>query len=86
MNIALIMTAVNLGAVVANYCEVTQLHKDSNGRLQGARVKDNLTGEEWNVRAKVSNPHLSVMSNNFRMCSSGYNQRHWSVFRCTAQA
>ncbi len=53
MNIALIMTAVKLGAVVANYCEVTQLHKDSNGKLNGARVKDNLTGEEWNVKAKV---------------------------------
>ena len=53
MNIALIMTAVNLGAVVANYCEVTQLHKDSTGKLSGASVRDNLTGEEWNVRAKV---------------------------------
>ncbi|KAJ3508436.1 hypothetical protein NLJ89_g5753 [Agrocybe chaxingu] len=52
MNIALIMTAVKLGAVVANYCEVTQLHKDGQGKLNGARVKDNLTGEEWNVRAK----------------------------------
>lgn len=50
---ALIMTAVKLGAVAANYCEVTKLHKDANGKLTGARVKDNLTGEEWNVRAKV---------------------------------
>jgi glycerol-3-phosphate dehydrogenase len=31
MNMALILTAVTLGAVVANYCEVTQLNKDSNG-------------------------------------------------------
>jgi glycerol-3-phosphate dehydrogenase len=53
MNIALIMTAVTLGAVVANYCEVTHLHKDSSGNLTGARVRDNLTGEDWNVRAKV---------------------------------
>ena len=53
MNIALIMTAVTFGAVVANYCEVSQLHKDSTGKLKGARVRDNLTGEEWNVRAKV---------------------------------
>ncbi|KAF9054868.1 FAD dependent oxidoreductase-domain-containing protein [Panaeolus papilionaceus] len=52
MNIALIMSAVKHGATVANYCEVTQLHKDQNGKLNGARVKDNLTGEEWNVRAK----------------------------------
>ncbi|PPQ70371.1 hypothetical protein CVT25_000082 [Psilocybe cyanescens] len=52
MNIALIMSAVKAGAVVANYCEVTQLHKDTNGKLNGAKVKDTLTGEEWSVRAK----------------------------------
>ncbi|ESK86944.1 glycerol-3-phosphate dehydrogenase [Moniliophthora roreri MCA 2997] len=52
MNIALILTAVKHGAVVANYTEVTQLHKDKTGQLNGARLKDNLTGEEWNIRAK----------------------------------
>jgi glycerol-3-phosphate dehydrogenase len=56
MNMALIMTAVQQGAMVANYAEVTELHKDSvgNGKLYGARVKDKLTGEEFDVRAKVS--------------------------------
>ncbi len=53
MNVALIMTAVKHGAVVANYCEVTKLLKDNNGKLNGASVKDNLTGDEWTVRAKV---------------------------------
>lgn len=52
MNIALIMTAVKLGATVANYCEVTALHKSPGGRLDGARVKDALTGQEWNIRTK----------------------------------
>ncbi|KAF9474285.1 DAO-domain-containing protein [Pholiota conissans] len=52
MNVALIMTAVKHGAVVANYCEVKNLHKDNDGKLTGAKVKDNLTGEEWNVKAK----------------------------------
>lgn len=53
MNIALIMSAVKLGATVANYCEVTDLHRsDASGRLEGVRVRDALTGEEWNVRAK----------------------------------
>ncbi|KAF8625625.1 hypothetical protein AX17_006810 [Amanita inopinata Kibby_2008] len=56
MNMALIMSAVKLGAVVANYCRVTELHKQptptSTGKLAGARVRDELTGEEWNVRAK----------------------------------
>ena len=54
MNMALVMSAVKHGATVANYCEVTQLHKNANGKMNGAKVKDNLTGEEWNVRAKVS--------------------------------
>lgn len=53
MNLALIMSAVKLGATVANYCEVTDLHKSSSsGKLCGARVRDTLSGEEWNVRAK----------------------------------
>ncbi|THH20614.1 hypothetical protein EW146_g811 [Bondarzewia mesenterica] len=52
MNMALIMTAVKLGATVANKVEVTSLHKDANGKLNRARVKDNLTGEEWDVKAK----------------------------------
>lgn len=54
MNIALVMSAVKHGAIVANYCEVTSLHKDQSGKLNGARLKDNLTGDEWNIRAKVS--------------------------------
>jgi hypothetical protein len=54
MNMALIMTAVKQGAVVANHCEVTALHKDGTGKLNGVRVKDHLTGYEWNVRAKAS--------------------------------
>ncbi len=52
MNIALIMSAVKNGATVANYCEVTQLQKDAQGKLTGASVRDNLTGKEWSVRAK----------------------------------
>ncbi|KAF8509733.1 FAD dependent oxidoreductase-domain-containing protein [Gautieria morchelliformis] len=53
MNIALIMTAVQEGAVVANHVEVTDLLKsDNNGKLYGARVRDTLTGQIWNVRAK----------------------------------
>lgn len=53
MNIALIMTAVRHGAIVANHCEVTELQKASTGKLNGARLKDNLTGKEWDIRAKV---------------------------------
>ncbi|KAG5634611.1 hypothetical protein H0H81_001380 [Sphagnurus paluster] len=52
MNIALIMTAVKLGATVANYCEVTALHKDSTGHITGAQATDTLTGASFRIRAK----------------------------------
>jgi hypothetical protein len=53
MNVALIMTAVKLGATVANYCGVTELHKNAQGKLVGVKVKDELTGRQFNVCAKV---------------------------------
>ncbi|KAH9969801.1 DAO-domain-containing protein [Russula dissimulans] len=52
MNIALIMTAVKLGATVANKVEVMELLKNADGKIEGARVRDNLTGDEWEVKAK----------------------------------
>ncbi|KAI8087016.1 FAD dependent oxidoreductase-domain-containing protein [Gilbertella persicaria] len=52
MNVALAMTAACYGATVANHCEVTQLTKDEQGIINGAHVKDTLTGEEWTVKAK----------------------------------
>lgn len=53
MNMALIMTAVKQGAIVANHVEVTELLKNPDGKLSGALVKDNLTGASWTVKAKV---------------------------------
>ena len=53
MNVALVMTAVKHGATVANHTEVVALHKDPTGKLRGARVKDKLTGNEWDVKCKV---------------------------------
>ncbi|KAI0736251.1 DAO-domain-containing protein [Fomitopsis betulina] len=53
MNMALVMTAVQQGAIAANHVEVTHLNKDiTSGKLYGATVKDRLTGKEWNIRAK----------------------------------
>jgi glycerol-3-phosphate dehydrogenase len=53
MNVALVMTAVKLGATVANKVEVMKLLKNADGKIEGTRVRDNLTGEEWEVRARV---------------------------------
>lgn len=60
MNVSLMMTAVQHGAVVANHTEVVKLHKKPsdqfNGkeRIYGATLRDVLSGEEWDVQCKVS--------------------------------
>lgn len=59
MNMALIMTAVKHGAVVANYTELTNLQKDGNGKIVGAEVVDNMTGEKFSVKAKVLELHFA---------------------------
>lgn len=64
MNMALVMTAVHQGCIAANHTEVVALHKDNNGKLNGARLKDNITGEEWNVKAKVCTDHLQSWNGN----------------------
>jgi glycerol-3-phosphate dehydrogenase len=53
MNVALVMTAVRLGATVTNYTDVTALHKGKDGKLIGATIKDQLTGQAFQVQAKV---------------------------------
>ena len=65
MNISLIMTAVQHGAVVANHTEVTKLHKKYDAskdceRIYAATVKDRMTDEEFVVKCRVSScPQLS---------------------------
>ncbi|TNY23099.1 FAD dependent oxidoreductase-domain-containing protein [Rhodotorula diobovata] len=52
MNVALLLTAVQYGAVAANHCEVTSLIKDSEGKVRGAKMRDVLTGREWETKSK----------------------------------
>lgn len=58
MNISLVATAVQHGAIVANQCEVVALHKKPDParggelRINGATLKDRMTGEEFNVRCR----------------------------------
>ncbi|KAF8746714.1 DAO protein, partial [Rhizoctonia solani] len=52
MNVALIMTAVLHGAVATNHVSLTALRKNAAGKIIGGRVKDELTGKEWEVKAK----------------------------------
>ena len=52
MNVAIALTAVEQGAAVANHVEVTHLLKIS-GEVSGAGVRDTLSGECWEINAKV---------------------------------
>jgi len=54
VNVTLALTAASKGAVIANHVEVLSLNKDQKeGVVNGANVRDTLTGEEFEVRAKV---------------------------------
>ncbi|CAJ0903715.1 12035_t:CDS:10, partial [Entrophospora sp. SA101] len=52
MNVAVALTAAYYGAAVANHVEVIKVLKDESGTVNGARLRDNLTDEEWDVKAK----------------------------------
>ncbi|KAI7863118.1 FAD dependent oxidoreductase-domain-containing protein [Spinellus fusiger] len=52
MNVALALTAAYHGATVANHCEVISLTKNEQGNVNGAKLRDTLTGDEWEVQAK----------------------------------
>ncbi|KAG7160932.1 Glycerol-3-phosphate dehydrogenase-like [Homarus americanus] len=56
MNLSIALTATRLGATIANHVRVVSLQKekDENGQehLCGAKVRDELTGQELTVRAK----------------------------------
>lgn len=51
--LSIALTAVRYGATVANHVRVTSLLKDKDGRVCGARMKDELTSKEWDVKAKT---------------------------------
>ncbi|XP_028155758.1 glycerol-3-phosphate dehydrogenase, mitochondrial-like isoform X3 [Ostrinia furnacalis] len=51
MNLAIALTAARHGATIANHVSVTKLYK-TGGKLSGARVRDEMTGKEWDVKAK----------------------------------
>lgn len=52
MCLAIALTATRHGATVANHVKVMNLIKDDKGKVRGAHLKDELTGNEWDVKAK----------------------------------
>ncbi len=54
LNVALATTAARAGAIVLNHTEVVSLSKDkSTGAINGAGVRDKLSGKLLEVSAKV---------------------------------
>ncbi|KAL1295160.1 glycerol-3-phosphate dehydrogenase SDP6, mitochondrial [Arachis ipaensis] len=54
LNVGLACTAALAGAAVLNHAEVVNLLKDDSGkRIIGARIRNNLNGEEFDTYAKV---------------------------------
>ncbi|WP_052466761.1 glycerol-3-phosphate dehydrogenase/oxidase [Mobilicoccus massiliensis] len=49
--LGLVRTAVSYGAAAASHTEVLELTKDVSGRVDGARVRDAISGEEFHIRA-----------------------------------
>merc|ERR1712038_561032 len=52
MNISIAISAARLGATIANHTRVLSLLKDGEGKVCEARCRDELTGEEFDVKAK----------------------------------
>lgn len=61
--INLAQTAVDYGATVVNYCSVVGLEKDINGKVCGVKAKDELTGEEFDIKAKCVINATGVFTN-----------------------
>lgn len=53
MGINLMQTAIEQGAAVANYVKVTDLIKDENGKVAGAKAYDLLDEKEYIIKAKA---------------------------------
>ncbi|KAJ8759189.1 hypothetical protein K2173_004196 [Erythroxylum novogranatense] len=53
LNVGLACTAALAGAAVLNHAEVVSFLKDDNERIIGARIRDNLSGKEFDTYAKV---------------------------------
>jgi len=47
-----LQTAVEMGALVANYCNVNALLKDSEGKIKGVKVLDEESNESFEIRGK----------------------------------
>ncbi len=53
MAVALAASCMDHGGLAANYCRVTGFIKDQEGKISGVKVKDVVSGNDFNVNAKM---------------------------------
>ena len=70
LTLAIIQSAVERGAAIANYCGVTTLNKDSSGRIAGASVRTH-EGEAFNITARVVVNATGVWGDSLRRMDIG---------------
>ena len=51
-NLAIAQTAAKEGADIVNYCKVTSLIHNTQGKIRGAMVKDEISGDTFQIRCK----------------------------------
>ena len=59
----LAQTAVDHGATVVNYCEVTGLSKNDAGKINGVKAKDTLSGDTFDIKANCVVNATGVFTN-----------------------
>ena len=78
MNVTVALTAASEGAAIANHVEVTGLIKEfdaatKTSKIIGAHLRDTLSGESWDVRAKAvvnaTGPFSGLFHRSFLFCS-----------------
>ena len=72
--VALARTAAGRGAHVATRLDVIALNRDATGRVDGARVRDLLSGEEFVVFARVVVGAAGVWSDQLRALAGGESE------------
>ncbi len=53
LNLAIALSAAQEGATITNSVSVVDLIKDDTGCVQGAQVRDSISGQTWTVNAKA---------------------------------
>ncbi|OIN57228.1 glycerol-3-phosphate dehydrogenase/oxidase [Arsenicibacter rosenii] len=76
LNLALVQTAAQKGAAVANYLKAVHFRKNETGKLTAIEVEDTLTGETFTIRATVFVNATGTLADQMRQdASPGKSQR-----------